>query len=121
MIFGYLLETFLGFSFALGLEFIRSTPKPTIESDPRWQKLKRLKEVLLKGYSVFFECAIYFAASIQIACVVVLVRKDFGISVNGLGGLVVQITWAVTLLSMLPLLYPLVMLGIFVSKEPPEC
>ena len=66
---------------------------------------------------MFYDCAIYFAASIQIACVVVLVRKDYGISADGLGGLTVQITWAVALLSLLPLLYPLVMLGIFVSEE----
>jgi hypothetical protein len=112
MIIGYLFETFLGFSFALGLEFIRSMSP--IESDPRWRKLK---SVLLRGYTLFFDCAIYFAASIQIACVVVLVRKDFGISEDGLGGLTVQITWAVALLSLLPLLYPLIMLGIFVSKE----
>jgi hypothetical protein len=112
MIIGYLLETFLGFSFALGLEFIRSTSPR--ESDPHWRKLK---SVLLRGYTLFFDCAIYFAASIQIACVVVLVRKDFGISADGLGGLTVQITWAVSLLSLLPLLYPLIMLGVFVSKE----
>lgn len=113
MIIGYLFENFLGFSLALGLEFIRSTPSR--DSDPRWRKLKA---ILLRACSVFFDCAIYFAASIQIACVVVLVRKDFGISATGLGGLTVQITWAVALLSLLPLLYPLIMLGIFVSKGP---
>src|SRR5271167_4391025 len=112
MIFGYLLEIFLGFSFALGLEFIPSTS--SMESDLRWRKPKF---VILRGCAVFFDCAIYFAASIQIACVVVLVRKDYGISADGLGGLTVQITWAVALLSLLPLLYPLVMLDIFVSEE----
>jgi hypothetical protein len=111
MIIGYLFETFLGFSFALGLEFICNTSR--MESDPRW---RRLKSVILRGCSVFFDCAIYFAASIQIACVVFLVRKDFGISADGLGGLTVQIIWAVALPSLLPLLYPLIMLGIFVSK-----
>lgn len=65
---------------------------------------------------MFFDCGIYFAFSIQIACVVVLVRKDFGISAVGLGGYTVEIAWAVALLSLLPLLYPLMMLGIFVSK-----
>jgi hypothetical protein len=111
MIIGYLFESFLGFSFALGLEAIRSTP--SIDPSPR---LKKYRAVILRGCGVFFDCAIYFAASIQIACVVVLVRKDFGISADGLGGLTVQITWAVALLSLLPLLYPLVMLGIFVKN-----
>jgi hypothetical protein len=112
MIIGYLFETFLGFSFALCLEVIRSTPS----TDPN-PRLKQYRAVILRGCSVFYDCAIYFAASIQIACVVVLVRKDYGISADGLGGLTVQITWAVALLSLLPLLYPLVMLGIFVSEE----
>ena len=75
MIIGYLFETFLGFSFALGLEVIWSTPS----TDPS-PRLKKYRAIILRGCSVFFDCAIYFAASIQIACVVVLVRKDFGIS-----------------------------------------
>jgi len=112
MIIGYLFETFLGFSFALGLEVIRSTPS----TDPSSQ-LKKYRRIILRGCSVFYDCAIYFAASIQIACVVVLFRKDYGISANGLGGLTVQITWAVALLSLLPLLYPFVMLSIFVKRE----
>jgi hypothetical protein len=111
MIIGYLFETFLGFSFALGLEVIRSTPS----ADPS-RRLKKYRAVILRGCSVFYDCAIYFAASIQIACVVVLVRKDYGISADSLGGLTVQITWAVALLSLLPLLYPLVMLDIFVTR-----
>jgi hypothetical protein len=112
MIIGYLFETVLGFSFALGLEVIRSMPS----ADPS-HHLKRYKAVILRGCSVFYDCAIYFTASIQIACVVFLVRKDYGISADGFGGLTVQITWAVSLLSLLPLLYPLVMLGIFVTEE----
>lgn len=112
MIIGYLFETFLGFTFALGLEVIRSTPS----SDPS-SRLKKYRAVILRGCSVFYDCAIYFAASIQIACVVILVRNDYGISADGLGGLTVQITWAVALLSLLPLLYPLVMLSIFVKEE----
>ncbi len=108
MIIGYIFEAFLGFTFALGLEVIRSTS--------RFQPRSHLRDIILKGCSMFFDCAIYFAASIQIACIIVLVRKDFGISADGLGGLTVEITWVVALLSFLPLLYPLVMLGIFVDE-----
>jgi len=36
---------------------------------------------------------------------VVLVRKDFGISANNLGGLTTQITWTVALLTLLPTMY----------------
>lgn len=42
---------------------------------------------------------------------VVLARKDFAVSANGMGGLTVQITWAIALLCMLSLLYPMVVLN----------
>ena len=108
MVIGYLFESFLGFTVALGLELVRSIS--SINEDSRF------RASVLRACSVFFDCVLYFAASIQIACVVVLVRKDFGISANSLGGLTVQITWAVALLSLLPLLYPLVTLGLFVRE-----
>jgi len=101
MVVGYFCASILGFLFALSLAF----------HEPLRTKSSTKQDKLLKdGYAKFFECAIFFAASIQIACMIVLVRKDFGISANGLGGFTVQITWAVALLCMLPLLYPMVIL-----------
>jgi hypothetical protein len=47
---------------------------------------------------------------------VLIQHKDFGISANGLGGLTVQITWAVALLCMLPLLYPMFILS-YMDRE----
>jgi hypothetical protein len=103
MVIGYLFESILGFIFALGL----SINGPMAAK----QENAKLGAFWAKSTKIFFDCAIYFVVSIQISCVVVLVRKDFGISANGLGGLTVQITWAVALLCMLPLLYPLIILG----------
>jgi hypothetical protein len=103
MVIGYFLESAIGFFFALLLAF----HEPITTNSP----LTRYSSLFAEGCKVFFDCAVFFAISIQISCVVVLVRKDFGISANGLGGLTVQITWAVALLCMLPLLYPMFILG----------
>ncbi|CZR57808.1 uncharacterized protein PAC_07697 [Phialocephala subalpina] len=108
MVVGYFCASILGFLFALSLAF----------HEPLRRKSSTKHGKLLKdGYENFFECAIFFAASIQIACIIVLVRKDFGISANGLGGFTVQITWAVALLCMLPLLYPMVVLTYIDSEK----
>jgi hypothetical protein len=107
MIVGYFLESILGLLFALSLAF----HKPISTRD-----LTKYGEILGDGCKEFFTCAIFFAASIQIACVIVLVRQNFGISANGLGGFTVQITWAVALSCMLPLLYPMVILN-YIEKE----
>lgn len=57
----------------------------------------------------FHECASLFAFSLQIACIVVLARVDYGISTASMGNSTVQITWAVSVLTTLPLLYTLVL------------
>ncbi len=72
-----------------------------------WQKLAK----------TFSDCAVFFAISIQISCVVVLVRRGFSISANGLGGLTVQITRAVALLCMLPLIFPMFILRYTTKRE----
>ncbi|PMD42870.1 hypothetical protein L207DRAFT_581516 [Hyaloscypha variabilis F] len=108
MVIGYLLDSILSFFLALALSF----HKPISTRPP----LTKHGELLAEACKIFFDCAVFFAISIQISCVVVLVRRDFGISANGLGGLTVQITWAVALLCMLPLLYPMFVL-IHTDKE----
>ena len=107
MVVGYLFESVLGLLFAVSLAFYKhKCPGLTT-------KFGRL---LVEGCKVYFNCAVFFAASIQISCVVVLIRRDFGISAAGLGGFTVQITWAVALLCMLPLLYPMTILA-YMDKE----
>jgi hypothetical protein len=102
MVIGYFLDSILGFCFALSLAF----HEPISTKPP----LTKHGGLLAKGCKVYFDCAVFFAINIQIACLIVLVRKDFGISANGLGGFTVQITWAISLLCMLPLLYPMYIL-----------
>jgi hypothetical protein len=102
MVVGYFLESIIGLFFALVLAF----HEPISTKPP----LTKYSGLFAEGCKIFFDCAVFFAISIQISCVVVLIRRDFGISANGLGGLTVQITWAVALLCMLPLLYPMFIL-----------
>ncbi|KAF8860938.1 hypothetical protein BDZ45DRAFT_724229 [Acephala macrosclerotiorum] len=108
MVVGYFCASILGFIFAFSLAF---------HEPLRRKSLTKHGKLLKDGCAEFFKCAIFFAASIQIACMIVLVRKDFGISANGLGGFTVQITWAVALLCMLPLLYPMVVLAYIDSEK----
>ncbi|KAH8661675.1 hypothetical protein BGZ60DRAFT_433477 [Tricladium varicosporioides] len=114
MIVGYMFESALSLLLAIGF---------AIQQAQRPELLPKIitghANVLKKAHKIFFDCAVFFAASIQIACVVVLVRRDFGISANGLGGFTTQITWAIAVLSMLPLIYPHVALDtkLMVSKK----
>jgi hypothetical protein len=109
MMIGYMLESVCGLLFALGHAF-----QTTLSRRPF---SKNHKKLLATGYKAFFDCAAFFTASIQISCVVVLVRRDFGINANGLGGTETQITWAIALLCMLPLTYSLVILNHINKKK----
>jgi hypothetical protein len=113
MMIGYLLESFLGFTSALMLELARNQkPRPPAT-------FSMLRRISVIGTCVFFDCAVFFAISIQIAAIFVLARKDFGISAASLGGFTVEITWAVAILSILPLLCPLVLLRYCIEETLP--
>ncbi|KAL6713684.1 hypothetical protein ACLMJK_009149 [Lecanora helva] len=68
-------------------------------------KVNRCASVVRRSYSSFFDCAVFLTFSIQIPCIVVLARLDFGVSANGMGDSTAKITWAVSLLTLLPLTY----------------
>lgn len=67
--------------------------------------LDRYTYVAARGCSCYYDCAIFFTFSIQLACVVVLARLDFGVSASGMGDSTAKITWAISLLTMLPVMY----------------
>lgn len=67
--------------------------------------LDRCTSIVRRGCSCFYDCAVFFTFSIQMACIVVLARLDFGVSASGMGDSTAKITWAVSLLTMLPLTY----------------
>lgn len=108
MVVGYFLEAILGFIFAV----VFSIKGQSLTKKPLTGSLMLLAIAL----KTFFDCAVFFVASIEIACLIVLAKKNSGITATGLGGLTVQITWIVALLCILPLLYPMIILE-FAEKE----
>ncbi|KAI8672259.1 hypothetical protein NCS56_00688500 [Fusarium sp. Ph1] len=70
----------------------------------------RWKEIMQCGLDSFFSSAAYFALAIQLATIIVLVRKDYGISNADLGAIEARIAQSVSVVSMMPLLYPAALL-----------
>jgi hypothetical protein len=130
MIVGYTMDLILGISLAAAAMLVQTRPTrslipngpPTSEMElqssgsPLRSTLSEVSSVqqlngskatkhaktLIACFKAYADAALFLAISIQIAAVVVLIRKDFGINANGLGGITVEITWTVSLLTMLP-------------------
>ncbi|KAJ3526278.1 hypothetical protein NM208_g11271 [Fusarium decemcellulare] len=99
---GYILELALGVVLSLAVIFLRHQHKKGRGSE--WNK------IFTSGLRVFFDSAAYFALALQLATIVVLVRKDYGISTDGLGAIEARIAQSVAVVSMMPLLYPVALL-----------
>lgn len=100
MIAGFIVETALGFILATCCYVLRKTEDSHIK---KW-----IQKPLERGYEAFIMSAVYLTMSILIASNYVLAKKDFDISSNGFGILQTQITFAITVVSVLPLLYPMI-------------
>ena len=104
MIVGYTVENVVGLVLASVLYIILEKTKNERRID-RPKSLDRYIPVLRRGSSSFYDCAVFFTFSIQLACIVVLARLDFGINASGMGDSTAKITWAVSLLTILPPMY----------------
>ena len=104
MIAGYIIENVLGFILVSSLLLLRRRI-PEHQRMSSAAPLHRYMAVATRGCDSFHDCAIFFTFSIQLACIVVLARLDFGISANGMGDSTAKITWAISLLTMLPITY----------------
>jgi len=65
----------------------------------------RFARVMARTLDSFYTSAVFFTFSLQIAAIVVLVRVNYGLNANGMGALTMEITWSISLLSLLPVLY----------------
>ena len=100
---GYSLENTLDFILAL---FVLACRHKYIVDQVRDSKLlSQCWNVMFSICDSFYDSAIFLAFSIQIASIVVLKRLNFGVNANGMGDNTARITWAVSLLTMLPLIY----------------
>ncbi|KAM5353124.1 hypothetical protein ACJZ2D_016989 [Fusarium nematophilum] len=104
---GYVVEITLGLGLASAAMSIR---------EKHGQKWAFLQSVTTAGFEAFFDCAIYFAISFNIAAIVVLVNKDFGISTAGFGASEAEIALAMSVACILPLIYPAGLLPIRLSS-----
>ncbi|KAF5512499.1 hypothetical protein CGCA056_v012308 [Colletotrichum aenigma] len=99
---GYTVEAALGLFFAAAVLSIRQ------RQGPHWEFAQL---ACAAGFEAFFGSAIYFAISLEVAAIYMLVNKDFVISTAGLGATEAQIIWAVSVVCILPLLYPMALLS----------
>lgn len=104
MIAGYIIENTLGLFLVLSLFLLRRRI-PEHQQTSSAARLGRYIAVATRGCDSFHDCAVFFTFSIQLASIVVLARLDFGISASGMGDSTAKITWAISLLTMLPITY----------------
>ncbi|KAF6827402.1 hypothetical protein CMUS01_09024 [Colletotrichum musicola] len=114
---GYAIEMGLGLLLAIFVLTIRQ------RKGPRWEFCQLMAQA---GFDAFFQSAVYFAISLEIASIYMLVHKDYGISTDGLGASEAQIILAVSVVCVLPVLYPVALLptrlfqaNFEVDKKPP--
>ena len=104
MIVGYIIENVVGLILVCLLYcLLLRTNNSQEKAHP--ELLHRFISVARRGCSSFYDCTVFFTFSIQLACIVVLARLDFGVSASGMGDSTAKITWAVSLLTIIPLMY----------------
>lgn len=105
MMLGYMLSNVLGLFFASAL-FVLARPSRVTEvkAQPKL-RIDRLRYVRVQGCSSFHDSAISLSFLIQIASIVMVARLDFGVSATGMGDSTTKITWTISLLTLLRLVY----------------
>ena len=104
MIAGYIIENALGLILVLS-SFLRRRRISEHHRVSSAAPLGRYMAVAIRGCDSFHDCAVFFTFSIQPACIVVLARLDFEISAIGIDESTAKVTWAISLLAMLPIMY----------------
>ncbi len=103
MIAGYIIENVVGLILVSTLYILLCIKSKRKRAHP--ELFDRGILVVRRGCSSFYDCAVFFTISIQLACIVVLARVDFGITASNMGASTAKITWAVSLLTILPPMY----------------
>ncbi|OCL10665.1 hypothetical protein AOQ84DRAFT_387352 [Glonium stellatum] len=96
MAIGYVLETAIATTIVAVFLYLNWRPES--------KKSQWVRFIMASSAEVFYDSAIFFTFAIQLASIVVLSRANFGISANGMGAITLKITWAISLLTLLPLL-----------------
>ena len=104
MISGYFAQNVLGFLLSLSFYIWCRRPSQTRAPRPSSKYVKCLEGAL----NTYQNSAIFFAFIIQITTTIFRARGDYGAKRVGLSGGSSQLGWVVSLLTFIPLLYPLV-------------
>ncbi|KAF5247404.1 hypothetical protein FAUST_822 [Fusarium austroamericanum] len=99
VVIGYVLEITFSVSLSLAIVALKQSEKTS-----QWHCIVKT------GLVAFVDSAAYFALSLQLATIAVLIRKDYGISTADLGAIEARISQSVAVVSMMPLLYPIALL-----------
>ena len=103
MIIGYIIESVLAFALVLPLYILQQRLQGP-GANPTSPSHRYLKIAIRVG-SCYQGCANFFAISTQLACLVTLLEYSFNISVTEIGYSTANIAEAVSLLTLLPLIY----------------
>ncbi|EKJ70973.1 hypothetical protein FPSE_08832 [Fusarium pseudograminearum CS3096] len=104
---GYVLEITFSVSLSLAIIALKQSQKTS-----QWHRIVKT------GLVAFVDSAAYFALSLQLATIAVLIRKDYGISTADLGAIEARISQSVAVVSMMPLLYPIALLEPLTKRCP---
>ncbi|PTD08745.1 hypothetical protein FCULG_00010738 [Fusarium culmorum] len=99
VVIGYVLEITFSVSLSLAIVALKQSEKTS-----QWHRIVKT------GLVAFVDSAAYFALSLQLATIALLIRKDYGISTADLGAIEARISQSVAVVSMMPLLYPIALL-----------
>ena len=105
---GYILGNALGFILTASMWLLKRNVRSirTINSrSNQFNHHRRWIDVVARGCDSFYDSAIIFGFAIQIACIVMLARLNFGITASGMGDSTAKITWSISLLTLVPLMY----------------
>lgn len=72
--------------------------------------------IIRKATGTFYSCALFLIFSLQIAVIFSMSRVNFGISAQGMEAFTLQITWTISAMMLLPLLYELYPLEFFMEQ-----
>lgn len=106
MIVGYVMEHALGFILA-----------GSVATSSAWKR-EELCKLFSNLLNRFHDSAAFLCFSIQTAAIVVLIKVDAGISTAGMGDGSVRITEAVSVLTLLPLVYAVVLSKMAPARQP---
>ncbi|KAF2872294.1 hypothetical protein BDV95DRAFT_605923 [Massariosphaeria phaeospora] len=92
---GYVLQTVI--SFVIVSFFLWTNSRDA----SKWRYARR---VLASLASKFYDNAVFFTFAVQLASIAALTKVNMGVSAEGMGVLTMKITWAISNLTLLPLL-----------------